>query len=148
MGPYALLALGLIPLWAVIGMLVWRNLGWAQGEHFFALRHGIVGSYHAYVPTAKVQAVVLQQGPFSQLLGLAELTVYVAGGSPTRLPDLTIGDARRLRNELALPDVDHAPAGSVQRAAVLRRGRAEARCATGCGTRGGSSRGSAWTRSC
>ncbi len=100
-GPYALLALGLIPLWAVIGMLVWRNLGWAQGEHFFALRHGIVGSYHAYVPTAKVQAVVLQQGPFSQLLGLAELTVYVAGGSPTRLPDLTIGDARRLRNELA-----------------------------------------------
>jgi len=48
-----------------------------------------------------VQAIVLQQGPFSQLLGLAELTVYVAGGSPTRLPDLTIGDARRLRNELA-----------------------------------------------
>jgi putative membrane protein len=100
-GTFALFGLLLIPLWAVLGMLVWRNLGWALGEHFFALRHGIVGSYHAYVPTTKVQAVVLQQSPFAQLLGLAELTIYVAGGSPTRLPDLTIGDARNLRNELA-----------------------------------------------
>ncbi|HEX5051802.1 MAG TPA: PH domain-containing protein [Planctomycetota bacterium] len=99
-GPAALLALLLVPLWALLGVLVWRNLGFALGGEFFALRHGVVGRYFAYVPTAKVQAVVVQQGPIAQLLGLAELTVYVAGGSPTRLPDLMLGDARRISAEI------------------------------------------------
>jgi uncharacterized membrane protein YdbT with pleckstrin-like domain len=71
-------------------------------DAFLALRHGVVGRYFAYVPTAKVQAVVVRQGPIGQLLGLADLTVYVAGGSPTRLPDLTLaGDARVLAQALA-----------------------------------------------
>ncbi|MEO6595957.1 MAG: PH domain-containing protein, partial [Planctomycetota bacterium] len=99
-GPMALLALLLVPLWALIGVLVWRNLGFALGGEFFALRHGIVGRYFAYVPTKKVQAVVVHRGPIAQLLGLAELTVYVAGGSPTRLPDLTVGDARRIATDI------------------------------------------------
>ena len=96
-----LFALLLIPLWAVLGVLIWRNLGWAQGDDFFALQHGIIGRNFACVPTAKVQAVVIRQGPISQLLGLADLTVYVAGGSPTRLPDLTMKDARELSAALA-----------------------------------------------
>lgn len=100
-GLLALFGLLLIPLWAVLGVLVWRNLGWALGERTFALRHGVVGRYFAYVPTAKVQAVVVRRGPVAQLLGLADLTVYVAGGSPTQLPDLTLGDARRLGDQLA-----------------------------------------------
>jgi putative membrane protein len=95
-GAAALLGLLLVPLWALLGVLVWRNLGIAIDGGFLALRHGIVGSYTAIVPAAKVQAVVLRQGPFAQLLGLADLTVYVAGGSPTRLPDLTVGDAHTL----------------------------------------------------
>ena len=47
------------------------------------------------------EAVVVRQGPITQLLGLADLTVYVAGGSPTRLPDLTLADARALSYSLA-----------------------------------------------
>lgn len=100
-GAPGLLALLVVPIWAVLGVLVWRNLGWARAEHFFALQHGIVGRTFACVPTAKVQAVVVRQGPFAQLLGLAELTVYVAGGSPTRLPDLTLGDALVVAQALA-----------------------------------------------
>lgn len=100
MGQWALLLLLVVPLWALLGLLVWHNLGFALGQDFFALQHGVVGRYLAYVPTAKVQAVVVHQSPIAQLLGLAELTVYVAGGSPTRLPDLTLEDARRLAGEL------------------------------------------------
>jgi len=100
-GPLALLALLVVPLWAALGVLVWRNLGYACGEQFLALQHGIVGRYVAYVPTGKVQAAVVLQSPIGQLLGLAELTVYVAGGSPTRIPDLPIEDARALCGTLA-----------------------------------------------
>lgn len=100
-GTWALLGLLLVPLWALLGVLAWQNLGFALGGPFLALRHGIVGRYLAYVPTTKVQAVVVRQSPFSQLLGLADLTVYVAGGSPTRLPDLTLGDAKQLALEIA-----------------------------------------------
>jgi putative membrane protein len=100
-GTLALFGLLLVPLWAVLGVLVWHNLGYALGRGFFALRHGIVGRYLAYVPTGKVQAVVVRRGPVAQLLGLADLTVYVAGGSPTRLPNLTLADARALGGNLA-----------------------------------------------
>ena len=85
----------------LVGVLVYRNLAFALGGEFLALQHGVVGRYVAYLPTAKVQSVVVRQSPVAQLLGLAELTVHVAGGSPTRLPDLTIGDALQLRGELA-----------------------------------------------
>ena len=100
-GPVGLAALLLVPLWALLGVLVWRNLGWALGREFLALQYGVIGRTVAYVPTAKVQAVVVRQGPFTQPLGLADLTVYVAGGSPTRVPDLTLADARALAQEIA-----------------------------------------------
>jgi len=97
----ALVALLIIPIWTALGVLVWRNLGWASGEEFFALQHGIIGKNFACVPTKKVQAVVVRQGIVGQLLGLADLTVYVAGGSPTCIPDLTIRDARKLCGDLS-----------------------------------------------
>lgn len=100
-GPMALIALLVVPIWALLGMLAYRNLAFALGGDFLALRHGIIGSYLAYLPTKKVQSVVVRQSPIEQLLGLAELTVHVAGGSPTRLPDLTIENARQLRAALA-----------------------------------------------
>jgi uncharacterized membrane protein YdbT with pleckstrin-like domain len=54
-----------VPLWALLGVLVWRNLGFAPRRcDFLALQHGIIGRTVAYLPTAKVQAVVLRQGPF------------------------------------------------------------------------------------
>ncbi len=100
-GAWALLGLGIVPFFALLGMLIWRSLGWSLGDGFLALRHGVVGRYGAYVPTAKVQAVVVRRGPLALLLGLADLTVYVAGGSPTRLPDLLYADARALQAAIA-----------------------------------------------
>ncbi len=101
LGPNAFWAALIVPLWSILGVLTWRNLGWARGESFFALQHGVIGKNFACVPTAKVQAVVTRQSIIGQLFGLADLTVYVAGGSPTRIPDLTLGDARALQRELA-----------------------------------------------
>jgi putative membrane protein len=95
-GRTALLGLLVVPLWALLGVLVWRNLGYALGERTLLLQHGIIGRTTAWLPTDKVQAVVLRQGPLAQLLGLADLTIYVAGGSPTRVPDLLAADARAL----------------------------------------------------
>lgn len=99
-GPLALLGLALLPLWALLGALVWRNLGFALDADFLALRHGVLGRTTALLPMAKVQAVVVQQGPVEQALGLASLTVYVAGGSPTRVPDLLVDDARALARDV------------------------------------------------
>ena len=62
------------------------------------MRWGIVGRYRSIVPFRKVQAVVLRAGPVERLLGLASLTVYVAGGSPTILSNLTRHDAEDLRD--------------------------------------------------
>ncbi|MCA8973090.1 MAG: PH domain-containing protein [Planctomycetes bacterium] len=100
-GPWCLLGLLPIPIWALLGILAYRNLAFALDDGFLVLQHGIIGRYAAYVPTPKVQSVVVRQSPLAQLLGLAELTVHVAGGSPTRLPDLVIDDARALREQLA-----------------------------------------------
>ncbi|MBM3973979.1 MAG: hypothetical protein FJ301_07755 [Planctomycetes bacterium] len=95
-GAAALGALALLPLWALLGALVWRNLGFALGADFLALRHGVLGRTTAWLPLGKVQAVIVRQGPVEQALGLASLTVFVAGGSPTRIPDLLLADARAL----------------------------------------------------
>jgi len=100
-GPWGYTLLAIVPLWALLGVLVWKNLGFARGQAFFALRHGVIGRHLAFVPTAKMQAVVVRQSLVGQLLGIADLTVYVAGGSPTRIPDILIADARRLAHELA-----------------------------------------------
>lgn len=101
LGMWALASLLAVPILWSIGRLAYGNLGWALGADYLALRQGIIGRYHAFLPTAKVQSVVVRRSPLAQLLGLAEVTVYVAGGSPTRLPDLTLADATRLRSELA-----------------------------------------------
>jgi len=100
-GMTALAALALLPVWALLGALVWRNLGFALGADFLALRHGVLGRTTAWLPLGRVQAVVVRQGPFEQALGLASLTVFVAGGSPTRIPDLLLADARELARGIA-----------------------------------------------
>jgi len=53
------------------------------------------------VPTRRIQSVLLTAGPLQRLLGLATITVHVAGGSPTSLADLPRGDAEHLRARLA-----------------------------------------------
>ena len=100
LGPLAALAFLLVPLAFVMGKLSFGNLGFRLLEQHLWLRLGVIGRYQAVLPTAKVQAVVLEQGPLQQILSLADLMVFVAGGSPTRLPDLTLEMAALLQREL------------------------------------------------
>lgn len=93
--------LPLLPAAWVVGWLSWRNLAWAFGSGMLVLRWGIVGQYRAFVPTRRIQSVLLTAGPLQRLLGLATITVHVAGGSPTSLADLPRGDAEHLRARLA-----------------------------------------------
>ena len=53
------------------------------------------------MPLRKVQGAVLRAGPVERMLGLAHLTVYVAGGSPTTLGNLPRDEAERLKLEVA-----------------------------------------------
>lgn len=100
-GVWALLWLALLPAAWLVGRLAWGNLAWHLEAGHLLLRWGILGLYQAYVPTGKVQAVALLRGPVQRLLGLADLAVFVAGGPPTRLPDLALADARGLLGELS-----------------------------------------------
>jgi|KBSSwiStaDraftv2_1062776.scaffolds.fasta_scaffold150702_2 putative membrane protein len=100
-GPVVLWALLLLPLPWIVGRLAWQNLGFALWPQHLFLRWGVLGRYQVLMPTAKVQAVAVLQGPLQRLLGLCDLSVFVAGGPPTRLPDLDIADARPLLRELA-----------------------------------------------
>ncbi|MBK8100732.1 MAG: PH domain-containing protein [Planctomycetes bacterium] len=100
-GPWGLLALLLLPVWFLIGVLSWGNLAWACDDEVLALRFGILGRYVAFVPAAKVQSAVARRSPLQRLFGLGDLTVYVAGGSPSRLPDLVKADIVALQARLA-----------------------------------------------
>lgn len=100
-GPWGLLAGLLLPLWFLVGVLSWGNLAWSCDDDVLALRFGILGRYVAFVPAAKVQSAVARRSPLQRLFGLGDLTVYVAGGSPTRLPDLVKADIVGLQARLA-----------------------------------------------
>lgn len=100
-GAIGLLALSGLPLGFCIGWLYWRNFGYARGGQHLLLRWGVLGRYQSIVPLAKVQSVIVRAGPLQRSLGLAELTVYVAGGSPTRLGDLPRRDAELMAGGLA-----------------------------------------------
>lgn len=100
-GPWALLALILVPLGWIEGFLLLQNLAFAVGREYVVLRWGALGRYQAFVPLRKVQAVTLSAGPIDRLLGLATLTVWVAGGSPSAMRDLPIDYARRTKEAIA-----------------------------------------------
>lgn len=101
LGPAGWFAFTLVPVSGLLGVLVYRKLGYALGDAHVALRQGVFGLFHTFVPTAKIQAVVVRQGPFEQCFGLASLAVHVAGGASTTLPHLLLADARALAAELA-----------------------------------------------
>lgn len=100
-GPVALLGLVALPLAWGIGALAYTNLAYARVEGHVAFRWGITGRYRAFVPLRKVQGVVLRAGPIERILGLARVTVYVAGGSPTTLGNLPRDEAEELVYDVA-----------------------------------------------
>ena len=78
------------------------NCGEVMVEGHVGMRWGVFGRYRSLVPYRKVQAVVLRAGPIERMLGLATLTVYVAGGSPTVMANLPRDEAEQLERELAV----------------------------------------------
>lgn len=48
-GPAAALVALVVPLWALLGVLVWRNLAFALDADFLALQHGVVGRTSAWL---------------------------------------------------------------------------------------------------
>ncbi|MCC6673480.1 MAG: PH domain-containing protein [Planctomycetes bacterium] len=100
-GPVGLLALVLLPLAWLVGVLSYRNLAYARTGIHVAFRHGVLGRYRSFLPLHKVQAVVLSADPIDRLLGLARLTVHVAGGAASSMAHLPRAEARRWMHELA-----------------------------------------------
>ena len=76
--------------------------GLSRVEGHVGMRWGIIGRYRSLVPYRKVQAVALRAGPIERILGLATLTVYVAGGSPTVMANLPRDEAAELQRDLAV----------------------------------------------
>lgn len=101
LGAWSLVTLALVPVGWAEGMLLLQNLGFAIGREHVVLRYGAIGRYQAFVPLRKVQGVTLAAGPVDRLLGLAQLTVWVAGGSPSTMQDLPIGYARHAKELIA-----------------------------------------------
>ena len=97
----ALAALAVLPVAWMIGFLSYQNLAYSRIEGHVAMRWGIIGRYRSLVPYRKVQAVALRAGPIERMLGLATLTVYVAGGSPTVMANLPRDEAEQLERDLA-----------------------------------------------
>ena len=97
----ALAALAVLPVAWMIGFLSYQNLAYSRIEGHVAMRWGIIGRYRSLVPYRKVQAVALRAGPIERMLGLATLTVYVAGGSPTVMANLPRDEAEQLERDLS-----------------------------------------------
>ena len=78
--------------------LAYHNLGFARLPGHVAFRLGVLTRIRAFIPLRKVQGVALVAGPIDRLFGLTQITVYVAGGSPTRLGHLPRAEAEQLRD--------------------------------------------------
>ena len=87
----------------------WR---YEVGNDDLAVAHGIWWQTRAYIPRARIQHVDVTAGPISRALGLAVVSVYVAGqtGAVATIPGLEADAADRLRRTLLrLDDVPGPP---------------------------------------
>ena len=100
-GLVALASFLIVPLGFGAGLLAWRTMAWARTDGYVAFRWGILGRRHSIVPLRKVQAIVLRAGLIERSLGLASVTIYVAGGSPTSLGSLPREQAAALVFDVA-----------------------------------------------
>lgn len=101
-GMLALLALALPVIAFGRATLAYQNLGFARLPGHVAFRWGVLSRSRAFVPLRKVQGVTLVAGPIDRLFGLRRITVFVAGGSPTRLGHLPREEAEQLRDAVVL----------------------------------------------
>ena len=99
-GLLGLIALVVLPIGWLVGYLSYQNLAYGHVEGHIGMRWGVVGRYRSLIPFRKVQAVTLRAGPVERMLGLATVTVFVAGGSPTSMANLTRREAEHLQSNI------------------------------------------------
>ncbi len=102
--PFGLLAVGLVPPFALYGWLRFRDAGWAlEGDRLVVRSRGFA-RVTAVAPRRRLQSRSVLQSPFQRRLRLATFGTEVAsgvGGSALEVTDLGFDDARRLAGALS-----------------------------------------------
>ncbi|MFT5354305.1 MAG: putative membrane protein [Polyangiales bacterium] len=103
-------AVALLPLLgaALGGILGWRRhrvLAYDFSSNYFALRDGVFGRAWTDVPLQRIEAVRLDRSPLDRWHGVATLRIVVGGGGVFSVPNVELGAAELLRDQLeqALP---------------------------------------------
>ena len=84
---------------ALVQWASWRRRGIFLGQAWLATQHGMIGKQQRYIPSNKIQALTLRQGPWLRLWGSAALYVYSAAGRET-ISWLPCAELVQLRNTL------------------------------------------------
>lgn len=84
---------------ALVQWASWRRRGIFLGDAWLATQHGMIGKQQRYIPSNKIQALTLRQGPWLRLWGSATLHVYSAAGRET-ISWLPYAELVELRNTL------------------------------------------------
>ncbi|MEQ1506277.1 MAG: PH domain-containing protein [Myxococcota bacterium] len=97
--PNGALAFGLVPAAIALARLDVARQGWRVTDRWVVARRGVLTRSTAMIARAKLQSVVLIQGPILRRFGLGRLSLRVAG-SRVDLPVLRWADARALQDQL------------------------------------------------
>lgn len=104
-----------LPLWMGVGAAVlllllgsafavarFRRWGYEIRDDALYLERGVLTEVRMVVPFVRIQHVDSRRSPVERLTGLASTVVYTAGsrGADVRIPGLTDGEARELRERL------------------------------------------------
>jgi putative membrane protein len=90
----------------VLGALEWWRFTFGVEEGALVVRHGILQHDVITVPLPRIQALDISQGAIPRLIGVREVRVRVAGGTPgVRLVAVSAAAEARLRTALGDPGV-------------------------------------------
>ena len=97
-----LIGLGVFAAVAALAYLSWRLTRYRVTHEALELEHGVLSRRQRKAPLDRLQAVDIVQPLLARIVGLARLTLEVAGGGDSRivLAYVTETQARRLRNHL------------------------------------------------
>jgi len=102
-GRVAMVVAPLLMLHAAIYPPFWfRSWRYALRENDVLLCYGVVWRTRRSIPRGRIQHVDIESGPIDRMVGLADLTLYTAGGDDeeNELPGLRLEDAEAIREEL------------------------------------------------
>jgi putative membrane protein len=95
-----LIAVGVLAAVGLLAYLSWRFTRYRVTQEALELQHGVISRRLRQAPLDRLQAVDIVQPLLARIIGLARLTLEMAGGGRIHLAYLTETQARRLRNHL------------------------------------------------